>query len=311
MQAQALCRSRWDNLSRPAPAWDNLSVPHQANSSPSAQEQDSWEFVDIHSHVLPGVDDGAANLDDSVAMMEAAYRHGTRVLVASPHASPHYSYDLERTEQLLDTLRRRAPSGLRLIRGCDFHLTFTNVENALRSPSDFAIDGRCWLLMELSELTVFANTGSLWRRLEDAGLRIILTHPERNPLLRQRFDLVQQWVAEGRMMQITAGSLFGAFGRAARLFAIRMLDAGLVHFVASDAHDLRHRPPRLDLACRWLAKRYGADYARRLVTVHPRCAVEGLPLDLSDFHPPQPSPPWWRRLLRRGGRGGQNISARA
>lgn len=244
-------------------------------------------------------------------MMEAAHRHGTRVLVASPHASPHYSYDLEQTEQLLDTLRRHAPSGLRLIRGCDFHLTFTNVENALRSPSAYAINGRCWLLMELSELTVFANTGALWRRLEDAGLRIILTHPERNPLLRQRFDLVQQWVAEGRMMQITAGSLFGAFGRAARLFAIRLLDAGLVHFVASDAHDLRYRPPRLDLAYHWLAKRYGADYAHRLVTVHPRCAVEGLPLDLSDFHPPRPSPPWWRRLLRRRGPGGPNISVLA
>lgn len=260
--------------------------------------QPHLEFVDIHSHILPGVDDGAASLDDSVAMMEAARRHGTAVLVASPHASPAFAYDRARAEQLLDALRARAPSGLQLILGCDFHLTFTNVEQALRSPADFAINGRCWLLMELSELTVFANTGALWRRLEDAGLRIILTHPERNALLRQRFDQIEQWVSEGRYMQVTAGSLLGDFGNAAQRFAIRMLDAGLAHFVASDAHDLRHRPPRLDLAFHWLVRRYGEAYARRLVVDHPRCAVEGLPVDLEGFRPPRRLP-WWRRLLGR------------
>lgn len=234
-------------------------------------------------------------------MMEFARRHGTRVLVASPHSSPSYSYDRSRTEELLDSLRSRAPSGLRLIRGCDFHLTFTNVEQALRSPADFAINGRCWLLMELSDLTVFANTGALWRRLEDAGLRIILTHPERNALLRQRPELIEQWVAEGRYMQVTAGSLLGTFGRAAQRFAIRLLDAGLVHFVASDAHDLRYRPPRLDLAYDWLVRRYGEDYARRLVADHPRCAVEGEALDLEGFRPPPRRAPWWRRLMGRGG----------
>lgn len=271
----------------------------EAASDPQPSKTSLPEFVDIHSHILPGVDDGAASLEQSVSMMAAARRHGTSVLVASPHASPSFPYDLERTEHLLEDLRARAPSGLRLIRGCDFHLTFTNVESALRSPSDYAINGRCWLLMELSELTVFSNTGALWNRLEQAGLRIILTHPERSPLLRLRFDLIEQWVAEGRYMQITAGSLLGVFGSEARQFAIRMLDAGLAHFVASDAHDLHHRPPRLDEAYQWLARRYGAEYARRLVVDHPRCAVEGAPLDLDGFRPPPVRRAWWKRWLRR------------
>lgn len=283
-----------DNLSRPCLAWDNLSVSHGAVSGVSTPAQRGLEFVDIHSHILPGVDDGAATMEQAAAMAEFARRYGTAVLVASPHASPAFAYDRARAEQLLDALRARAPSGLHLIRGCDFHLTFTNVEQALRSPADFAINGRCWLLMELSELTVFSNTGALWRRLEDAGLRIILTHPERNSLLRQRFDLIEQWVSEGRYMQVTAGSLLGDFGAAARRFSIRLLEAGLAHFVASDAHDLRHRPPRLDLAFQWLIRRYGEAYARRLVIDHPRCAVEGLPLDLDGFRPP-PRLPWWRR----------------
>ncbi|MFZ5926927.1 MAG: tyrosine-protein phosphatase [Acidobacteriota bacterium] len=271
-------------------------MSHGAVSGFSSPGQRGLEFVDIHSHILPGLDDGAASLEEATAMMESARRHGTGVLVATPHANPVFAYDRARTEQLLDSLRARAPSGLHLIRGCDFHLTFTNVEQALRSPADFAINGRCWLLMELSDLTIFSNTGALWRRLEDAGLRIILTHPERNALLRQRFDLIEQWVSEGRYMQVTAGSLLGAFGNAARRFAIRLLEAGLVHFVASDAHDVRHRPARLDLAWQWLVRRYGQEYARRLVADHPRCAVEGLPLDLEGFRPPRRLP-FWRRWI--------------
>lgn len=258
-------------------------------------------LIDIHSHVLPGLDDGASSLEESAAMVDCARRHGTAVLAATPHANPAYPYRLDLTEQLLGQLRQKAPSGIQLVRGCDFHLTFTNVESALRCPSDFAINGRCWLLMELSELTVFSNTAALWSRLEAAGLRIILTHPERNALLRQRLDVIEDWVASGRLMQLTAGSLLGRFGPAAQEFAVRLLDAGLAHIVASDAHDLRRRPPRLDLAYRWLAGHYSEEFAVRLTVSHPRAVVDGLPVDLSAFRPPprKRGPAWWRRLWQR------------
>lgn len=262
-------------------------------------------LIDIHAHVLPGLDDGPGTLEESVAMVELAREHGTAILAATPHASPAYPYDLDETERLLGQLREKAPSGIRLIRGCDFHLTFTNVEQALRSPAEFAIDGRCWLLMELSELTVFSNTDALWRRLEDAGLRIILTHPERNPLLRQRMDVIEEWVRAGRLMQITAGSLLGHFGRAARDFSVRLLDAGLAHIVASDGHDLRRRPPRLDEAYRWLASHYSEEFAMRLTVLHPQAVVEGRPVDLSGFRAPRREKPWWRRIWPRAG-GGQS-----
>jgi protein-tyrosine phosphatase len=233
-------------------------------------------------------------------MVELARRHGTVVLAATPHASPAYPYKLDETERLLGELRKKAPPGIRLIRGCDFHLTFTNVESALRSPQDFAIDGRCWLLMELSELTVFSNTDALWARLEEAGLRIILTHPERNALLRQRIDVIERWVRSGRLMQITAGSLLGHFGRAAQEFSIRLLDAGLAHIVASDAHGLHGRQPRLDEAYAWLKSRYSEEFATRLTVTHPRAVVEGRMPDLSGFHAPgrKGSGSWWRRLWR-------------
>lgn len=255
-------------------------------------------FIDVHAHILPGLDDGPATMEESLAMVELARRHGTAVLAATPHASPAYPYKLDETERLLGQLRQKASPGIRLIRGCDFHLTLTNVESALRSPANFALDGRCWVLMELSELTVFSNTDALWRRLEEAGLRIILTHPERNALLRQRLDVIENWVASGRLMQITAGSLLGHFGRAARDFSLRLLEAGLAHIVASDAHDLRARPPRLDVAYRWLTGHYSQEFATRLMVTHPAAVVDGLPLDLTGFRAPRrgAGKALWRRM---------------
>lgn len=268
------------------------------------QQSSGWPaggFADIHAHVLPGLDDGPPEEAQSLAMLEMAHGHGTSVLVASPHANPFYHYDPDLVEELIDRLKPQAPPGLSLIRGCDFHLTFNNVENALRCPANFSINGRSYLLMELSELTVFANTDVLWGRLEEAGLRIILTHPERNALLRQRLDLIERWVDAGRYMQLTAGSLLGRFGPEAQRFAFLLLDRGLAHFVASDAHDLRHRPPRLDEAYCWLEGRYGRQLAEQLTVNNPLAAVEGRPIPPGRMAVPKPLPrrSWWRRVIAR------------
>lgn len=261
-------------------------------------------MVDIHSHFLPGIDDGARTVEDSRQMVRMAHESGTTVLAASPHADSQYRYDPDVVDRLLDEARAEAPDGIRLVRACDFHLMYDNVEDALRHPSRYTIDGKCYLLMELSDLTIFPNTSTLWSRLEDAGMRIILTHPERNPLLRQRPELIEEWVSQGRYMQITAASLLGLFGPKARQFARQMLDYGLAHFVASDAHDLRARQPRLDQAYEWLSKNYSAELAQLLCIEHPLAAVEGRPLDLQRF-PPRvevKKTSWFGRIFGFGGR---------
>ncbi|MBI4892496.1 MAG: exopolysaccharide biosynthesis protein [Acidobacteria bacterium] len=258
-------------------------------------------MVDIHSHFLPGIDDGAQSAEQSMSMVQMAWRHGTKILVASPHADVQFRYDPDNVDRLLDEARAAAPAGIRLVRACDFHLMADNIEAALHHPARYTIDGKCYLLMELSDLTIFANTSDLWSRLEDAGMRIILTHPERNPLLRQRIELIEQWVSQGRYMQLTASSLLGLFGPKALAFSRLLLDRGLAHFVASDAHDLRSRPPRLDLAYQWLSSHYSEELARLLCVDHPLAAVDGAPLDLSSFppSPASPKPSFLRRLLGR------------
>ncbi|MGC4052611.1 MAG: hypothetical protein QM757_25050 [Paludibaculum sp.] len=243
-------------------------------------------MVDIHSHVLPGIDDGSKSMDETVEMIRMARDHGTTVLVASPHADTQYAYDAERIEQLLAEARTLAGPGIQLVRGCDFHLMFDNIEAALREPMKYTINQNGYLLMELSDLTIFPNTGILWRQLEDAGMKIILTHPERNPLIRQRLELVREWVSEGRYMQVTAQSLLGLFGKKAADFSTQLLDLGLVHFIASDAHDLRGRPPRLDQAYQWICENYSPRLAELLFIEHPAAAVRGEEIDLKGF-PPQ------------------------
>ncbi|WP_321477850.1 CpsB/CapC family capsule biosynthesis tyrosine phosphatase [uncultured Paludibaculum sp.] len=258
-------------------------------------------MVDIHSHVLPGIDDGSKSMEETVEMIRMAREHGTTLLVASPHADTQYSYDSTHIEELLAEARAFAGPGIELVRGCDFHLMFDNIEAALRQPMHYTINQKGYLLMELSDLTIFPNTGDLWSQLEDAGMTIVLTHPERNPLLRQRLELIQEWVGQGRYMQVTGQSLLGLFGKKAQEFARQLLDLGLVHFIASDAHDLQGRPPRLDQAFQWISENYSPRLAELLCVEHPAAAVRGEALDLSEFPPPlmPRKTGFWSKLFKR------------
>lgn len=231
-------------------------------------------MVDIHSHILPGIDDGARDMEETVAMLRMAHETGTTDIVATPHADTQFQYDPGRVQDLLNAARERAPSGLRLHRGCDFHLTLNNVHDALAHPTRYTINGGRYLMVELSDLVIFSNTGDLYRQLEDAGMRIVLTHPERNPLLRQRLELIEEWVSAGRYMQVTASSLLGQWGPKALAFSRTLLDKSLVHFIASDGHSLKSRPPRLDSAREWVAQNYSGTLARALFEEHPRAVIE-------------------------------------
>lgn len=232
-------------------------------------------MIDIHSHILPGLDDGAQTMDDTVELLQLARDTGTTAIVASPHADTQYKFDPQKVDSLLATAQERVGEGIRIVRGCDFHLMLDNIQDALAHPARYTINAGPYLLMELSDMMIFPTTGQMWRELEDAGMRIILTHPERNPLLQDRIDQIEEWVAEGRYMQVTAQSLLGQFGPKAHRFAVSMIEKGLAHFVASDGHDVRGRPPRLDLAFDWVAARYGLELAQLLFVEHPRAVVDG------------------------------------
>ena len=212
-------------------------------------------------------------------MVRMATEHGTTDLVATPHANPSYRFDPQIVEERLAEVAKASDNVLRLHSGCDFHLSYDNIQDAIANPRKYTINHHRYLMVEFSDLLIFNNTAEIFSRLEDAGMTPVITHPERNGLLRQRIDQIAKWVEAGACVQVTGQSLLGEFGRRAAEFSRTLLDRRLVHFLASDAHDCEHRPPRLDLAHQWVKEHYGEEWAEALCVTNPKATLTGEALD--------------------------------
>ena len=265
-------------------------------------------MIDIHHHLLPGIDDGSRSLETSVAMVQMAVEDGITHIVATPHANHTYTYDRERNEALLNEIRAALPqdtaSRITLGLGCDFHLNFENVEDAKAHRDRYTINGTDYLLVELPDLNIPTRLEEVLYELRVAGLTPILTHPERNTTLQRTPNRLAGWVENGLLLQITAGSVSGAFGNKAKEMAWRLLRAGSVHFIATDAHDTLRRPPKMSEARQLIGKKLGTALADRICVENPLAVFEGRalppaadPLDSSDDA--DEAEPFWRRLFRR------------
>lgn len=255
-------------------------------------------MVDIHSHILWDVDDGVETLEESLELLGDAARAGTTDIVATPHASPDFRFQPELNQILLSQLSDRVQGRPNLHWGCDFHLSRENIEDALEHPRKYTINGLCYLLVEFSDLIIFESSERDLTRLRDTGIIPIITHPERNPLLRQRLGLLAKWVAQGCLIQVTAMSYLGRFGKKAGKFSDTLTREGLVHFVASDAHHPRHRHGQLDEAYAFVCNRYSAELAERLFVTNPRCVLTGEPLSAEPL-PVLPVRNWLERVFGR------------
>jgi protein-tyrosine phosphatase len=254
-------------------------------------------LVDIHSHVLYGVDDGAPTLEDAVAMVRMAAETGTTDLVATPHANPTYRYHPDLLRERLDEIAAATGNILRLYCGCDFHLSYDNIQDAIANPRKYTINRNCYLLVEFSELLIFHNTDEIFGRLQDAGMTPIITHPERNALLRGKLGDLVKWIEAGARVQVTGQSLLGEFGNRAKDFSETLLDRRMVHYIASDGHDCQRRPPRLDKAYAWLKEHYNEGLAETLCVTNPRGVLTGEPLELHPFGV-DPEPRKWYQIWR-------------
>ena len=250
-------------------------------------------MIDIHSHVLFGLDDGARTLEDSVAMARMAAEHGTTDLVATPHANLAFRFEPQRIAERIAQVREATGGVLRLYTGCDFHLSFDNIQDALEHPHKYTINQQSYLLVEFSELIIFKNMEEIFSRLNAARMIAVITHPERNGLLRQRLEKIAAWVDQGARVQLTAQSLTGGFGPRAQAFSRELLDRRLVHVVASDGHDCEQRPPVMDQARAWLEKHYGGMVAEMLCVTNPGAALAGTPMQVPDVDLETPMRKWY------------------
>lgn len=249
-------------------------------------------LLDLHCHILPGVDDGAADLAEALDMARIAVADGITVIACTPHITPGL-YD-NTGPGIRDAVGRlalaldQAGIALQLVAGADAHLAPDLLES-LRTGRVPTLAGSRYFLLELPHHVLPPQLETAIFGLMDAGYRPILTHPERLSWIESRYNFIERLSAAGVWMQMTAGSLTGRFGRRVRYWGERMVGEGMIQILATDAHDCVDRPPRLSAARRLVARRHGEEFAERLVHTHPMAVLHNL-APWSDFRPAVTAP---------------------
>jgi len=248
-------------------------------------------MVDIHSHILPGIDDGAKTLDDSLALCRIAAGDGIVTIATTPHLMEFkYPNTRETIEGPFELLRRAVEAEglpLRLVRGSEVHVAADLVVRLRDGDLMTYDDNRKYMLLEFPFQDVVSGTEEVVYRLKLAGVTPVLAHPERIGFFMKNLSRLETLVRLGALAQVTGGSLLGTFGERSERAAWRMVARGLVHAVASDAHDTRHRRPELRAATELLASRAGEATARRMAYDVPRAILEGVDVDVPE---PVPEP---------------------
>ena len=240
-------------------------------------------MIDIHCHILPEVDDGPKSWDVSIAMCQMAAEDGIEYMVATPHANDHYFYDRAYLSGLVEHLQGQIGARPKLGLGCDFHLSYENMQSALVSPAPYCIGDSRYLLVEFSNFNIPPQIDDWMLKIGGRGVVPIVTHPERNPILQQTPERVLEWVELGCIVQVTASALTGLWGTRARQSAQWFLKHHAVHILATDAHDTVRRPPILSNARALVAKQLGEALAEMLVEKNPGAVVRNQPLSWPNF----------------------------
>ncbi len=227
-------------------------------------------MIDLHSHVLFGLDDGAAYLDESVAMCRAAAADGITVLAATPHVRHDYPTAPEQMEARLAEVRAAAGDVVRLVPGGEIDLDELSRPRAFLARFALAGNPR-YLLVETPYVGWPLHLAEQLFRLRANGVTPVLAHPERNADVQRRPELLEPIVAGGTLVQVTAASVDGRLGRNAKSCAEALIDRQLAHLIASDAHAPSVRAIGMSSA----ADAVGDDaLARWLTEEMPRAIVE-------------------------------------
>ena len=235
-------------------------------------------MIDIHCHILPEVDDGPKSWEIAEAMCRMAVQDGIQHIVATPHSNDRYFYDREYLSTLLQTLQQRIGPQPALSLGCDFHLSYDNMQCAIRTPEQFCIGRSHYLLVEFNNFSISPQVDDWFTQIHQRGVTPIITHPERNPILQQDPQRVLNWIELGCAVQVTGSVFTGFWGPRPRQIADWLLKEKAVHFLSTDAHDAKRRVPILSEARKVIAKEFGEELAQLLVEDNPRAVVNDQPL---------------------------------
>ena len=233
-------------------------------------------YIDIHCHILPGLDDGPEDMAQTMEMLGIAREDGIEGIVASPHIkSGVYDNTRQSIAHAIGGLNGGA-NGIAIYMGADIHISRGLIEDVRRGALPL-INDKNYLLLELPAyvLPPIAEIEKMIAGLRVNGVTPVITHPERNLAILQDISILRKLMKAGAICQITAGSITGKFGSDIQKASFKLLKKDMVHVVASDAHDTRRRPPVLSEAHAMVASRFGCGLARDLFILNPRSIVNG------------------------------------
>jgi len=231
---------------------------------PALKTETGLSFIDIHCHILPGMDDGPKEIHESVAMAKMAIDDGITHMFATPHILDGlYQNRTAVIKESCERLKSSLPVGLELLYGADVRICHDLIAR-IENESIPTLNGSGYLLLEFPSMALPPRVEDFVVKLREQKVIPIITHPERHMLLAQRPTLLSRLRNCGAMSQITAQSITGGFGREIQNTCYSLIKRGLVDFVASDAHDLRMRPPRLSEAFREVVSLFGEETAIKI-----------------------------------------------
>ena len=235
-------------------------------------------FVDIHCHLVPAIDDGAASWDETLEMARMAVADGMRTIICTPHQCGNYAgncgEDIRAAVSQLKSVLDRSHIPLNVLPGADVRIESNLIQQLKAGEVVSLADRRRHVLLELPH-ELYIPLDSVIADLRSAGMTGILSHPERNQGIIRRPELVATLVRTGCLMQITSGSLIGTFGAAIQRLCEQFLCNGLVHFIATDAHGARSRRPLMNRAFQRAAELVGDEYAMDICCRNPQCVADG------------------------------------
>ena len=233
-------------------------------------------YIDIHVHILPGMDDGPSTLKESLEMARVAVENGTRTMISTPHCLNgvyvNWRKDILSVCAELNSALKKHNIPLTVLPGSEVHFS-PEIINALEKDKLMTLNdtGR-YIFLELPDQFIPQATISFINRLKNRNITPIITHPERNPAIQNNVELLYDLISAGALSQITAGSLTGGFGQQC---CQRIIKLQMVHFMASDAHSPRKRPPDLRAAFKNLSSLSGKISAERIMFEAPQAVLEG------------------------------------
>lgn len=233
-------------------------------------------MIDIHCHVVPGVDDGAKTLYDSGKILQKEYFDGVQAVIVTPHYRRGMfetsQEQINRQFEKLHKMTAKSRSGMKVYLGCEYHSNFAMVRD-LKKGLRPTMAGSKYVLTEFSSRHTYTNIRNQIYDLVAAGYKPIIAHAERYPCLIDDYSRTVELVRSGARVQLSSGNVMGAMGRREKKYCHYLLKNGLVSFIATDAHDVEIRKPDLKECADYIVKKYGEDYAADIFIRNPQMII--------------------------------------